>query len=88
MRTCEVNFTDGRGIRHSAEVLASTVMEAAALAVRNVREQGILDDHGVFDIRVEVVTRTVHSVSFAKLQAWLDSNAPDPKTQAIKNRLR
>jgi hypothetical protein len=69
-------------------VHASTVLEAAALGVKALRDQERLDDDGVFDIRVEAVTTTVHEVSYARLQAWLNSNAPDPKTQAMKARLK
>ena len=87
-RRCQVSFTDGRGVSHSTEVLAGSVLEAAADALRQFRGQEMLDDDGVFELCVEVVTRTVHKVPLAKLRAWLDSNSPDPKTQALKARLR
>ena len=73
---------------HEAEVMAGSVLEAAAEGLRTFREQDVLDDDGVFDLRVEVTTKTVHSVPLAKLRAWLESNSPDPKTQALKARLR
>lgn len=88
MRQCEVMFKDDRGVGHSTAVLAETVMEAAALGLRTFREQGVLDDDGVYDLRVEVTTRTVHVVPVAKLRAWLTSNSPSPKIQAIKVRSR
>ncbi len=87
VRKCSVSFKDGRGVVHSTDVLAETVMEAAALGLRSFREQGMLDDDGVFDLRVEVTTITVHSVATTKLRAWLDS-AGDPKPQAVKARVR
>ena len=88
IRQCQVKFKDERGVEHSTEVLAETVMEAAALGLRSFREQGMLDDDGVFDLRVEVTTKTVHQVPLPKLRAWLGSNATNPKTQAIKARSR
>lgn len=88
VRPCTVSFKDGRGIEHSTDVLAETVMEAAALGLRSFREQEMLDDDGVCDLRVEVVTKTVHVVPLLKLRAWLDSGSPDPKTKAIKARAR
>jgi hypothetical protein len=85
---CSVSFKDGRGVVHSTDVLAETVMEAAALGLRSFREQGMLDDDGVFDVQVEVTTMTVHSVPITKLRAWLDSSSSDLKTQAVKARVR
>jgi hypothetical protein len=73
---------------HATEVFAESVMEAAALGLRCFREQGMFDDAGVFDLRVEVTTTTVHAVPYAKLRAWLNSSGPDPKTQAVKTRVR
>jgi hypothetical protein len=39
-RTCLVSFTDSEGIRHSVEVTASTLYEAAALAIAEFRRCG------------------------------------------------
>lgn len=88
VRSCAVSFKDGRGVEHSTEVLAETVMEAAALGLRCFREQGMIDDDGVCDLRVEVTTRTAHVVPVPRLKAWLDSGSVDPKTKAIKARAR
>jgi hypothetical protein len=54
---------DRRGVRHSITVQASTVLEAAGLGVKRVREQEMLDDDlGFSDVTVEVATKTVHVV--------------------------
>jgi hypothetical protein len=39
-RICVVSFTDSEGIRHSVEVTASTLYEAAALAINEFRRCG------------------------------------------------
>ena len=88
VRSCDVTFRDARGILHSTEVLAASVLEAAGLAIRAFREQAVLEDDAVFDLRVEVTTKTTHVVPIPKLKAWLESNSADPKTQAAKSRLR
>lgn len=88
VRKCVVSFEDGRGCRHSTEVLAASVLEAAAMGVRAIRDQGVSNDDATFDIRVEVQTTTFHQVSWTKLQQWLTSNAADPKEQAAKARVR
>lgn len=73
---------------HSVEVHASTVLEAAALGVKTLRETGILDDPNGLQVVVEVQTTTRHTVPFARVQAWLDSSSRSPSEQLIKQRLR
>jgi len=38
IRECQVSFVDQRGIRHSVAVYASTVLEAAAAGLKQIRE--------------------------------------------------
>ena len=38
IRECKVSFIDRRGIRHSVAVYASTVLEAAAAGLKQIRE--------------------------------------------------
>ena len=88
VRRCTVSFTDACGCRHETEVFAETVFEAAAVGIRAVREQEVLDDDSALDVCVEVHTTTRHRVAWAKVLRWLESNTPDPKQQARKARLR
>jgi hypothetical protein len=69
-------------------VSAQTVLEAAALARRTMIEQGTLDDDTAYELTVQIVTRTVHTVPGVRLNNWLKTQAKDPKTQALKARLR
>ena len=70
-----MSFDDLRGVRHSVTVQASSVLEAAGLGLKRVREQEMLDDDAGFsDISVEVATKTVHMVPIAKLRVWRDGN--------------
>ncbi len=75
-------------MQHSTQVLAETVIEAAALGLRYFREQSALDDEGVLDLRVEITTTTVHTVPITKLRAWLESGSMDPSTHLGKLRSR
>jgi hypothetical protein len=60
VRECQVSFYDRRGVRHSITVEASSVLEAAGLGLKRVREQNILDDDlGFSDVTVEVATKSV-----------------------------
>jgi hypothetical protein len=58
VRECQVSFFDRRGIRHAVTVQASSVLEAAGLGLKRVREQEMIDDDlGFSDGTVEDCTR-------------------------------
>jgi hypothetical protein len=42
VRECSVSFIDERGVRHSTTVYASTVLEAAAAGLKQIRETEML----------------------------------------------
>jgi len=85
---CKVSFDDSQGCRHSTEVFAASVYEAAAMGVKAIRNQGVVNDEAALTITVEVQTTTVHQLTWTKLQHWLNSNSPSPQEQALKARLR
>ena len=65
IRDCLVSFDGARGVRHSTTVQASSVLEAAGLGLKRVREQEMLDsDAGFGDITVEICTKTVHFTNY------------------------
>jgi hypothetical protein len=90
VRECTVSFTDFRGVRHSVNVQASSVLEAAGLGLKHIREQDMLDtEDGSSDITVEIVTKTTHTVPLMKLRDWRDSNSGrTPQEIARKARTR
>ena len=89
IRECLVSFEGPRGVRHSVTVQASSVLEAAGLGLKRVREQEMLDDDGGFgDITVEVCTRTVHTVPIFKLREWRDKNSGSPREMSRKANTR
>jgi hypothetical protein len=89
VRECQVSFFDRRGIRHLITVQASSVLEAAGLGLKRVREQEMLDDDlGFSDVTVEVATKTVHVVPINKLIEWRDSHAPSPRELTRKMNTR
>lgn len=53
VRLCSVSFRDVHGVYHTINVHAESVLEAAALGVREIQKTGILDDEGAFDITVD-----------------------------------
>ena len=83
-----MSFDDSQGCRHSTEVFAASVYEAAAMGVKAIRNQGVVNDEAALTITVEIQTTTVHHLTWTKLQHWLNSASPNPAEQALKARLR
>lgn len=64
VRECKVSFVDARGVRHSVSVYASSVLEAAAAGLKQIRETQMVEDDGVFDVTVDLFTTTARSASW------------------------
>ena len=88
VRECKVSFVDTRGIRHSTTVHATTVLEAAAVGLNQIRETEMVSDEGVLELTVDLTTTTSHHVPLSKLKAWLANSGRDPKEAAMKAKLR
>ncbi len=89
--TCRVSFQDGAGISHTVSVAASSLYEAAALALAEFKKSGFalaaVGPATLLRIDVEAPTMT-HELSVGKLQSWLESGGKSPREQAVKVRLR
>ena len=89
-RTCLVSFTDSEGIRHSVEVTASTLYEAAVFAITQFRRCGFTANAPGPATRLTVAVKqpsTAHEVQWGKVETWLES-AGKPNEQGLKSRLR
>jgi hypothetical protein len=85
-----VSVVDSRGIRHSAEVQAESVFEAAALGLKILRADGWFEPIGP-STRVDVEVRepvTKHQVTMMQLQRWLDGATKSPNELVKKERLK
>jgi len=83
-RTCQVSFTDTENIRHGVEVSASTLYEAAVLAIAEFRRCGFTSNAPGPATRLTVAVKmptTSHEVQWGKIEAWLQS-AGKPNEQA------
>ena len=76
---------------HTVSVSASSLFEAAALALAEFKKSGFaftaVGPGTRFRVAVEAPT-TTHELTVAKLQGWLDSNGRTPREQAVKVTLR
>jgi hypothetical protein len=89
-RTCVVSFTDTNGIRHAVEVVATTVYEAAVLAMAEFRRCGFIENAPGSGTRLNVTVKspsTSHEVQWGKVETWIQS-VGKPNEQAMKSRLR
>ena len=91
-RTCVVSFVDSAGIRHSIEVAAASLYEAAALAVREFRSHPWVDDvepGAVTPLSISVKPpATIHEVSIRQLEKWTAATAKSPHEVLLKSRVR
>jgi hypothetical protein len=87
LRSCKVSYQDQEGIRHSVDVTAETLYEAAvlgmkALEVPNWRRSPSL----MIDVTVKA-PETTHTINTGVISAWLSRTGRSPREQALKSRL-
>jgi len=87
MASCVVSYVDTSGIRHSVEVEAQSLYEAAVLAIRVFRQHDC-EPREANRLEIEVRSSVVHTLSIKKLNEWLNGGARTPKEAVTKERLR
>jgi hypothetical protein len=76
---------------HTVSVSASSLYEAAALALAEFKRSGFALATVGPGTRLKIAVdapSTTHEVSIARLQSWLDTNGKTPREQASKVTLR
>lgn len=89
-RTCTVSFTDAHGIKHSVELTADSLFEAAAVGLKILRAGDWNDPPGQSTVlEVEVRNPSVkHAVSVQQLARWLNGASGSPRESMKKIALR
>jgi hypothetical protein len=82
-----VSFLDVLGIRHTVEVQAETLFEAAALAISAFREHEC-EPGDISQLEVEVRKSVTHTVTPRKVREWIDGGSRSPREAVMKDRLR
>ena len=85
-----MSFADQRGIRHTVDVQAESLFEAAVLAVQTVREDPWLERIGpatVLDVEVRQPA-TRHAVTLRQVERWLAGATPNPTEASKKAKLK
>jgi hypothetical protein len=90
LRTCTVSFTGPSGIRHSVDVTAESVYEAAALGVSALKKSGWADVVAP-GTELEIQVReppTCHCITVQQIHRWCDGIAVSPDETLKKRRLK
>jgi hypothetical protein len=87
MATCIVSYVDMDGIKHTVEVEASSMYEAAALSISSFRKHDI-NPAGLAQLNIEIRQSVTHTLSVKQLEDWLKVRPRTPKEMATKERLR
>jgi hypothetical protein len=84
---CVVSYVDTEGLRHSVEVHAESLYEAAVLAIRIFRQHDC-EPGEASRLEVEVRSSVVHTVTLRRVREWLSGGSKTPKDAVIKERLK
>src|SRR5579872_4755725 len=88
IHTCSVSYQDIEGVKHSVEVSADSLYEAAALGMAAMKVPGWQNAPNlVIEVRVKS-PEILHSISNSVLSAWLARDGRTPKEQAVKARIQ
>jgi hypothetical protein len=87
MATCVVAFVDLDGLRHSVEVQADGLYEAAVLGLAAFKKHDFLPG-ALTQLEVEVRSSITHTLTVKKVREWLERGVRTPKEAVLKERLR
>jgi hypothetical protein len=90
LRTCTVSFTGPSGIRHSVDVMAESVYEAAALGVSALRSGGWTDVVAPgTELQIQVrEPATCHRITVQQIHRWCDGVTISPDETLRRRRLK
>lgn len=90
LRLCAVSFTDIRGIRHTAEVEAESLYEAAVQGIRRLNQDPWIERIGPgtkLDIEVREPAAK-HTLTVEQVERWLAGATPNPTEATKKKKLK
>ena len=90
VKACSVSFTDMRGIRHTAEVEAESLYEAAVQGIRRLNQDPWLERIGP-GTKLEIEIREPsarHCLTVEQVQRWLAGATKNPTEATKKAKLK
>jgi hypothetical protein len=90
LRTCTVSFTGTSGVRHSVEVTAESIYEAAALGVSALKNSGWVDAIAPgTELEIEVrEPATCPRLTVQQIRRWCEGVAVNPDETLKRRRLK
>jgi hypothetical protein len=89
-KTCSVSFTGPSGVRHSGEVSAESLFEAAIVGFSLLKQDGWVEPVAP-GTQLEIQVKhpaTTHLVSLAQLRRWVNASAISPNDTLKKRKLK
>jgi hypothetical protein len=85
-----ISYTDLDGVRHSVEVTADSLYEAAVLGLRALKRSAWIESVGPSTrLEIQVIEpAAVHVLLVSQLTRWLDGGAPNPADLVKKKKLK
>ena len=87
MRECSVSFIDIAGIRHTVEVQAESMYEAAAAALESFHAHDCSPGRAS-ELEVQVRSAVTHTLSVKKLEDWANLGGASPRDAILKRRIK
>jgi hypothetical protein len=90
LKRCAVSFTDVRGIRHTADVEAESLYEAAVQGIRRLNQDPWIERIGP-GTKLEVEVREPsarHTLSVEQVERWLAGATANPTEATKKKKLK
>jgi hypothetical protein len=90
VRTCRVTCRDAQCVEHTVQVIAQSLFEAVAQALRVFREHDWSDEPNSGSAVVVTIkpAEVEHRVRIKDFQSWLESAPKSPAEMALKRRAR
>lgn len=86
-RTCRVSFVDAKGTKHTAEVVADSLYEAALSGLKAISDGWDEEPEAGTPNTVSIVPPE-HVVTLRHIRTWLEKGSGSPKDMALRHRLR
>jgi hypothetical protein len=90
LRRCTVSFLSAIGVRHSVDVEAESLYEAAGLALSRLQKDGWVEGLGPGS-RLEIEVRepgTTHTITVDRLKRWVNGTTSSPIETLRKAKVR
>jgi len=91
LKTCRVTVHDMEGVAHTVEVTASTLYEAVALGLRQLRGSEWVEGIAAGLNTVKVCVKNVqveHTVKLGEFTKWVERNGRSPAEVIRKGKIR